>query len=66
MNLAQIRSAVQEIFHTQTKIPQTDGAKNRTFHSSLRAVINRKNRRFNAYSGVASMEQMEQLLPRTA
>jgi len=33
--LAQIRSAVPEIFHTQTKNPQTDGAKNRTFRSSL-------------------------------
>jgi len=39
VNLAQIRSAVPEIFHTQTKNPQTDGAKNRTFRSSLRAVI---------------------------
>jgi len=37
MNLAQLRSAVPEIFHTQK--PQTDGAKNRTFRSSLRAVI---------------------------
>ena len=36
MNLAQIRSAVPEIFHTQKT--QTDGAKNRTFRSSLRAV----------------------------
>jgi len=37
VNLAQIRSAVPEIFHTQQKT-QTDGAKNRTFRSSLRAV----------------------------
>jgi len=37
VNLAQIRSAVSEIFHTQTKT-QTAGAKNRTFRSSLRAV----------------------------
>ena len=35
VNLAQIRSVVPEIFHTQTKKPPTDGAKNRTFHSSL-------------------------------
>jgi len=38
VNLAQIRSAVSETFHTQTK-KQTDGVKNRTFRSSLRAVI---------------------------
>jgi len=42
VNLAQftqIRSAVSEILlHTQTKRPKTDGAKNRTFRSSLRAV----------------------------
>ena len=41
VNFAQIRSAVPEIFHTQTKT-QTDGAKNRTFRSSLRAVIIRE------------------------
>jgi len=35
VNLAQICSAVPEIFHTQTKNTQTDGAKNRTFRSSL-------------------------------
>ena len=39
VNLAQIRSAISDIFQTQTKNTQTDGAKNRTFHSSLRAVI---------------------------
>jgi len=38
MNLAQIRSAIPEIFHSQSKKPQTDGAKNRTFRSSLRAA----------------------------
>jgi len=38
VDLAQIRSAVPEIFHTQTKKTKTDGAKNRTFRSSLRAV----------------------------
>jgi len=38
MNLAQIRSAVLETFHKQTKT-QTDSAKNRTFRSSLHAVI---------------------------
>ena len=38
VNLAQIRSAVPEIFHTQPKKAQTDGAKNRTFRSSVRAV----------------------------
>jgi len=37
VNLAQIRSAIPGIFHTLTKT-QTDGAKNRTFRSSLRAV----------------------------
>jgi len=37
MNLAQIHSAVPEIFYTQKT--QTDGDKNRTFRSSLRAVI---------------------------
>ena len=36
VNLAQIRSAVPDIFHTQK--PQTDGAKNRTFRSLLLAV----------------------------
>jgi len=43
VNLAQIRSAVPEIFHTQTykQKPQTDGATNRTVRSLLRAVINR-------------------------
>jgi len=35
-----MRSAVPQIFYTQAKNPQTDGAKNRTLHSSLRAVIN--------------------------
>jgi len=35
--LAQIRSAVPGIFHTQTKT-QTDGANNTTFRSSLRAI----------------------------
>jgi len=29
---------VPEIFHTQTKKPQIDGAKNRTFRSLLHAV----------------------------
>jgi len=38
VNLVQIRSAVSDIFHTQTKTPQTDRAKNRTFRSPLRAV----------------------------
>jgi len=38
VHLAQIRSAIPEIFHTQAKKPQTDGAKNRTFHSSLHVV----------------------------
>ena len=38
MNLAQIRSEIPEIFHTQTKNPQTGGAENRTFPSSLHAV----------------------------
>jgi len=38
VNFVQIRSAVPEILHTQTKKPQTDGAENRTFRSSLRAV----------------------------
>jgi len=38
VNLAQIRSAVPEIFHTQTKNSQTDSAKNRTLHSPLHAV----------------------------
>ena len=38
VNLVQIRSAVPDIFHTQTKI-QTGGAKNRTFRSWLRAEI---------------------------
>ena len=37
MNLAQIRSEVLEIFHAQPKT-RTDGAKNRTFRSSLHAV----------------------------
>jgi len=37
VNLAQIRSAVPEIFHTQTK--NTDSAQNRTIRSSLRAVM---------------------------
>jgi len=47
VNLAQIRSPVLEIFHTQTKT-QTDGSKNRTFRSSLRAVncyVSNKNRK---------------------
>ena len=39
VNLAQICSAVPEIFHTETKKAQTDSAKNRTIRSSLRAVI---------------------------
>ena len=30
--------SVPEIFHTLTKKPQTDGTRNRTFHSSLHAV----------------------------
>jgi len=38
VKLAQIRSVVPEIFHTQTKKPQTDSTKNRTFHSSLHVV----------------------------
>jgi len=38
VNLAQIRSAVPQIFRTQTKTPQIDGAKHRTFRISLRAV----------------------------
>jgi len=38
VNLAQIRSAVPDIFQTQTKKTQSDGAKNGTFCSSLRAV----------------------------
>jgi len=38
VNLAQIRSAVPDIFHTQTKT-QTDGAKNTTFNSSLHTVM---------------------------
>ena len=39
VNLVQIRSAVPEVFHTQTKGSQNDdGAKNRTFRSSLRAI----------------------------
>jgi len=42
VNLAQIRSAVPEIFDTQPKNTRTDGAKNRTFRSSLRAVITQK------------------------
>jgi len=37
VNLAQIRSAVPEIFHTQAK-EVTDSAKNRTLRSSLRVV----------------------------
>jgi len=39
VNLVHIRSAAPEIFHTQPKKPQTDGAKNRTFCSSLHAII---------------------------
>ena len=39
VNLAQIRLAVPE--HKQRQKTQTDGAKNRTFRSSLRAVKNR-------------------------
>jgi len=38
MNLAQIRSAAPDVFHKQTKT-QTYSAKNRTFRSSLHAVI---------------------------
>jgi len=38
VNLAQILSAIPEKFNRQTK-KQTDSAKNRTFRSSLRAVI---------------------------
>jgi len=38
VNSAQIRSAVPEIFHAQIKHPENDGAKSRTFRSSLRAV----------------------------
>jgi len=37
VNLAQIRSAVPDTSYTNKK-PQTDGAKNRNFRSSLRAV----------------------------
>jgi len=37
VNVAHIRSAVPEIFHTQTK-KVTDGAKNKTLRSSPRAV----------------------------
>jgi len=36
VNLAQIRSAVPEIFHTQQKL--TDSAKNITLRSSMRVV----------------------------
>jgi len=36
VNLAQIRSVVPEIFHTQQKV--TDSAKSRTLRSSLHAV----------------------------
>jgi len=40
VNMAQIHSAVPEIFHTQTKkTPQTHSVKNRIFRSSLHAVI---------------------------
>ena len=44
MNLERIRSAVPEIFHTQTKKSQTapKTAKNRTLRSSLRAVNTRR------------------------
>ena len=45
MNLAQTRSAVPETFHIQTKT-QTDGAKNRTFRSSLCAVKTAELRRY--------------------
>jgi len=38
--LAQIRSAVPETFHTQTKEVR-DSAKNRTYRSSLRAITRR-------------------------
>jgi len=38
VNLVQIRSAVPQIFRTQTKTPQIDGAKNRTFRISPHAV----------------------------
>jgi len=34
VNLAQIGSAVPEIFHTQINNPQSDGTNNRTFRSS--------------------------------
>jgi len=39
VNLSQIRSAVPEILHTQTKKSQTAQRQNRTLRSSLRAVI---------------------------
>jgi len=39
VNLVQIRSAVPEIFHSETRKTQTDGTKKRTFRSSLRALI---------------------------
>jgi len=38
VNLAQIRSAVPEIFHTQTKKTQTDSVKTEPLSSSLCAV----------------------------
>jgi len=38
-----------EIFHTQTKKPQTDGAKNTTFRSPLHAVINMRQPRSNYF-----------------
>jgi len=46
VNLVQIRSAVSDIFHTQTHThkTQTDGAKNRTSRNSLRAADSRDSR----------------------
>ena len=52
MNLAQFRSAVPEIFHTQ-KV--TDSAKNRTFRSSLRAVKTFLHRRLDLCGDVMVM-----------
>ena len=39
VNLAQIRSAVPEMSNYTNKKPQTDGAKNRTFCSSLHVAV---------------------------
>jgi len=40
-----------ETFHTQTKKPQTDGAKDRTFGSSLRAVKKLKTKKTEMLRG---------------